>query len=233
VTTDPLALVDEIRTATERFIASAAGLDDAAMASPSRLPGWTRGHVLTHVARNADGSVNLLTWARTGVPTPQYASLEQRALDIEAGAGRSAAEQMADLHASTARLVEAIDLMPPAAWTAELTWTSGRVGPAALVAWYRLREIELHHVDLDTGYSPDDWDEAFAVRLAVALAREYSARRDSPHLVLRCREVGHDLVVGGGGPEVSGGVRTAVAWLTGRGDGAGLTGPLPAVPPFG
>jgi maleylpyruvate isomerase len=233
VTTDPLALVDEIHSATERFIASAARLDDADVASPSRLPGWTRGHVLTHVARNADGSVNLLTWARTGVPTPQYASIEQRALDIEAGAGRGAAEQMQDLRTSTARLVEAIDLMPPAAWTAELTWTNGRAGPAALVAWYRLREMQLHHVDLDAGYSPDDWDEAFVVRLALALARDYSARPDSPHLVLRCPEVGHDLVFGEGGAEVSGGVRTAVAWLTGRGDGAGLTGPLPAVPPFG
>ena len=48
------------------------------MAGPSLLPGWSRGHVLTHLARNADGAVNLLTWARTGVETPQYVSQEQR-----------------------------------------------------------------------------------------------------------------------------------------------------------
>ena len=42
------------------------------------LPGWTVGHVLTHVARNADAYTNLLTWARTGVETPAYASPEAR-----------------------------------------------------------------------------------------------------------------------------------------------------------
>jgi maleylpyruvate isomerase len=177
--------------------------------------------------------VNLLTWARTGVPTPQYASLEQRALDIEAGSGRPAVEQLRDLRESAAHLVEAIELMPPAAWTAELTWANGRVLPAALVPWFRLREAELHHVDLDAGYSPADWAEAFAVRLAVALTRDYSARPDSPQLVLRCPEVGHDLTFGSGGPLVEGDVRTAVAWLTGRGEGAGLAGPLPTVPPLG
>src|SRR5256885_15091039 len=59
---------------------------------PSLLPGWTRGHVLTHVARNGDGLGNLLRWARTGTETPMYASREARRADIEAGAGRSAAE---------------------------------------------------------------------------------------------------------------------------------------------
>ena len=43
-------------------------------AGPSLLPGWTRAHVLAHVAGNADALVNLLTWARTGEETPMYAS---------------------------------------------------------------------------------------------------------------------------------------------------------------
>jgi maleylpyruvate isomerase len=91
MTTDPLALVEDIRTATNRLITSASALDDPGVTGASVLPGWTRGHVLTHISRNADGATNLLTWARTGVPTPQYASLDQRARDIEAGAGRRAA----------------------------------------------------------------------------------------------------------------------------------------------
>ena len=43
-------------------------MGDDAFAAPSALPGWSRAHVLTHVARNADAMINLLTWARTGVP---------------------------------------------------------------------------------------------------------------------------------------------------------------------
>ncbi|BBC38326.1 hypothetical protein SGFS_096200 [Streptomyces graminofaciens] len=63
-----------------------------AVAEPSALPGWTRGHLLTHLARNADALVNLLTWARTGVRTPMYTTPDQRASDwmtprIDAGAG--------------------------------------------------------------------------------------------------------------------------------------------------
>ena len=39
-------------------------MGDEAFAKPSSLPNWTRAHVLTHVARNADALINLLTWAR-------------------------------------------------------------------------------------------------------------------------------------------------------------------------
>jgi maleylpyruvate isomerase len=234
MTTDPLVLVEDIRAATNRLIASAAALDDAAVADASRLPGWTRGHVLTHVSRNADGATNLLIWARTGVPTPQYKSLDQRARDIDAGAGRAAAEQLADLRESAGRFAEAFAVMPAPAWTNEVAWANGRVGPAALVAWFRLCELELHHVDLDAGYTAADWSEAFAVRMVTTLARDMGDRPDGPRLVLRCPEVGHDLTFGEPeGPLVSGSVRNALAWLTGRGDGAELTGALPAVPPFG
>ncbi|MEV0474381.1 maleylpyruvate isomerase N-terminal domain-containing protein, partial [Streptomyces prunicolor] len=31
---------------------------NASVAEPSRLPGWSRGHVLAHLARNADALVN-------------------------------------------------------------------------------------------------------------------------------------------------------------------------------
>ena len=54
-------------------------MGDDAFAKPSSLPDWTRAHVLTHVARNADAMVNLVTWARTGVPTPAYPSPDERA----------------------------------------------------------------------------------------------------------------------------------------------------------
>jgi maleylpyruvate isomerase len=107
-----LALGRDVTDATAPLLATAAGLDDAAVGAASELPGWSRGHVLTHLARNADGATNLLTWARTGVETPQYASLTQRAADIEAGAGRDAAEQLEDLDAACARFAAAVSAMP-------------------------------------------------------------------------------------------------------------------------
>jgi len=247
VTYDPLALAAEVDRATVRLLRTAAALDDDAMARPSALPGWTRGHVLTHLARNADGAVNLLTWARTGVETPQYASAASREADIEAGAGRPAADQLADVTGASERLAAAVRDMPPQAWTAEVRWTNGPVAPAARVMWSRLREVEVHHVDLAAGYAPADWPEAFTLRMLRSLARDFGDRADGPRLVIRAPEVGHDLSIGDAlaassradlavapGPAVSGPAATIVAWLIGRSKGAELTveppGPLPAVP---
>src|ERR1700742_939083 len=64
-------------------------LSDDNFAEPSLLPVWTRAHLVTHLARNADALVNLLTWARTGVEHPMYASRADRDTDIEEGAPRS------------------------------------------------------------------------------------------------------------------------------------------------
>ena len=81
---DPLGLAEDVDQATARLLATVRAFDDEDVKAPSGLPGWTRGHVLTHLARNADGSGNLLTWARTGVETPQYLSLEHRAAGVRA-----------------------------------------------------------------------------------------------------------------------------------------------------
>ena len=84
---EPGRLQERIGEATTRLTITAAGLTDSQAREPSQLPGWTRGHVLTHIARNADGLRNLLIWARTGVVTPQYPDLEAREAGIAAGAG--------------------------------------------------------------------------------------------------------------------------------------------------
>jgi len=236
VTADPLGLAEDVERATARMLATARGLDDAAVAAPSLLPGWTRGHVLTHVARNADGAVNLLTWARTGVETPQYASWDAREADIEAGAPRSASALVKDLVSTCAHFAAAVDRMPAEAWSAVVRWTSGTEAPAARVMWSRLREMEIHHVDLATGYTPADWPEAFTLRMIRSLGRDFGERSDGPRLIIRAPEVGHDIVLGEGttAPVVIGPAWVAVAWLIGRSAGDGLTveppGALPPVP---
>jgi maleylpyruvate isomerase len=230
VTADPLGLNEDLQDATARLLRTAAGLTDAA--APSRLPGWTVGHVLTHIARNADGLTNLLTWARTGVVTPQYASWEARVADIEAGAPRAIAEQVADLTAACDRFAAAVEQMPPEAWTHTVQPTVGREMPAAQVMWSRLREVEIHHVDIGAGYRPADWPEGFAVRMMHMLTRDMADRADAPPVVLRVPEIGHDLHLtsSADAPVVTGPAWAAVAWLTGRSEGEQLSGTLPPVP---
>ncbi|HET9858195.1 MAG TPA: maleylpyruvate isomerase N-terminal domain-containing protein [Nocardioidaceae bacterium] len=91
------------------------------MRAPSLLPGWSRGHVVTHVARNADGLRNLLVWARTGVETPQYPSWEQRNRDIDSGAGRPHAALLADSRASAERFLDEVANVTGDQWAVPAT----------------------------------------------------------------------------------------------------------------
>jgi maleylpyruvate isomerase len=219
----------EVDRATERLLRTATTLDDTAVTAPSRLPGWSRGHVLTHVARNADAYTNLLVWARTGEERPAYPTPTARADGIEAGAGRPVADQIADVRAAHGRFADAAAAMPAGAWSFFLPPTDA---PAAAVPWARLREVEVHHVDLAAGYTADDWTEAFAQRLLREIVAGSTATGTAP-LVLRPDGLGHTLHIGdpAGAPEVAGPIRSIAAWLAGRSDGAGLSvspeGPLP------
>src|SRR4051794_12592040 len=84
----PLA---EVEASTARLLDTLSGLTDADQRAPSGLPGWTRGHVCAHVARNADSYSRLLDWARTGRRIAQSPSRAARAEEIESGAGAPAA----------------------------------------------------------------------------------------------------------------------------------------------
>ncbi|WP_219468326.1 maleylpyruvate isomerase family mycothiol-dependent enzyme [Nonomuraea rhizosphaerae] len=159
-----VALRSELADATARFLATAASLTGDEIAAPSALPGWSRGHVLAHVASNAGSHVNLLTWARTGVRTPQYPSVEARAADIEAAASRTPAAHLSELRSGAARLAAAIDSLPAPAWRATVEGMRPPPHPAWYVLVRRLREVEIHHVDLDAGYGPPDWPRAFVRR---------------------------------------------------------------------
>lgn len=221
----------EVDRATGRLLDTAARLSDADVAAASLLPGWTRGHVLAHLARNADGLANLLHWARTGVETPQYPSWERRNADIEAGAGRSAAEHLDDLRAAAQRFTETADAMPAEAWAVILD--TGYAQPAARVVWRRLREVEVHHVDLNAGYGTADWPGAFGQRLLHEVVAGMRDRHDAPPMLLRTPDHDHDLTIGAvdGAPTVSGAAHALAGWLTGRTRGEGVTiAPLGLLP---
>ncbi|MEV4198774.1 maleylpyruvate isomerase family mycothiol-dependent enzyme [Micromonospora globbae] len=235
MTTDPLLLTGEVEDATSRLLRTAAAFDEADLAAASLLPGWTRGHVLAHLARNADGFVNLLTAARTGEPRPMYASPAVRAADIEAGAARAPDAHLDDLRRSADRFAEAVAAMPAAAWTATVE-TPGGPKVAAELVWCRLRELEVHHVDLAAGRRAADWPDAFAHRLLHEVATDLVGRPGVPAMVLRFDGSRHELVIGerAQAPVVAGPAPHLAAWLIGRGGAEPLTvtpdGPLPNPP---
>ncbi len=230
-------LAGRVDTATASLLRTAAGISDAQARAASLLPGWSRGHVLTHIARNADSLRNLLIWARTGIETPQYPSPEAREQGIEAGAGRPAAELLEDVDASAAALAAEAESLAAADWLAEVGGIQGNNHPAWHTLRRRLNEVQIHHVDLDAGYGPADWPEEFAADTLARVAGDFG-RPDSPAALLMSSDSGGTYRIGPAQAEatteVSGPTRQLLAWLIGRSDGAGLTaappGPLPSLP---
>lgn len=147
--------VEAAAGAHQRLLAALDGLGaDLDVTAPSRLPGWTRGHVLTHLARNADGHRRMLLAAADGRVADQYdGGVEGRAQAIEAGAARPAAEQVADVR----RAIWALEgAWATASWEGEGRTTRGSVVPVRDLPFRRRREVEVHHVDLDIGYELAD-----------------------------------------------------------------------------
>jgi maleylpyruvate isomerase len=225
--------------ATDRLLATSATLTDAQVREPSLLPGWTRGHVLSHIARNADGLGNLLRWAHTGTQMPMYASAQAREADIEAGAGRDAAELAADVRDSAAAFAERAASLSAEAWMVPVRALRGGPFPAYGILERRRSEVEIHHVDLGAGYAPGDWPEDFVTECLPRVADSFSGRPDAPACLIWGDDSGHEYRVGSPEPGtppviVHGPDRDLLAWLLGRGSGAGLrieVGPaLPALP---
>jgi maleylpyruvate isomerase len=215
---DPDRLLERIQEATGRLVTTAAALTDAQAREPSRLPGWSRGHVLTHIARNADGLGNLLIWARTGVETPQYPSLQAREDGIEAGALRPAAELAADVTRSATGFAEEAARVPAAAWEVPVHGLNGPDHPAWFTLFRRLTEVEIHHADLGAGYGPQDWPAGFVADELDRVTGQFAGRGDVPACVLGPPAAGTGDVT-----TVSGPGWRVLAWLTGRDDGAALS----------
>jgi maleylpyruvate isomerase len=228
---DSLGWADE---GQQRIDDSVAGLTDGDARAPSRLAGWSRGHVLTHLARNADALVNLLTWARTGVERPMYVSSDQRDADIEAGAGRTADELRADLRESAQRFRDAAAALSGEQWSAPVRTRAGREIAAAEVPWLRVREVWLHAVDLDVGVPLDEIPDEVAWRLVEEVAEWMASRVE---ICVELTVIGrHNVRLGTGAADgqLSGSAQRIAGWLTGRCDTAGLetTGTIPELPPW-
>jgi maleylpyruvate isomerase len=212
---------------------AAAGLDDARLREPSRLAGWSRGHLLSHLARNADALVNLLAWARTGVESRMYATPDDRAEGIDAGADRDLAEQLADLTASGSRFLRAAGAVPEARRSFCVLSAQGRQIPAHEVPWLRVREVWLHLVDLDAGYDIDAVPDAVAWALAKDVAGWMTSRTAA---TVDLHADGYGTVRLGPGPSAAGSIagrpQQIAGWLTGRVGPAGLTatGAVPDLP---
>ena len=208
-------------TAQERLLHSVELMRPEQVQEASLLPGWSRGHVLTHIARNADALGNLVRGARTGQSIPMYPSPEARDRDIEDGAGRDVAEQFTDLRDAALRLHAEFAAMPDEAWSVVVPHRLGPF-PAEGIPAKRLKEIEYHHVDLGLDFRPEHWSAGFVESELPHLTAVHTASGLlTPELLKQLADA----------PGYA-----RVAWMSGRSDGSDLGVPvadLPVVPPLG
>lgn len=147
-------LCKEAHTELSRQVA---GLNDETMRKNRKLPGWTVGHVLTHLARNADAHSRRLAGALNGEDVPKYANgPEQRRQEIEDGAQESAADILADLESSNRQLDILLEQCEREGWPNADFMGGGHYGAGGCPA-HRLREVQMHLVDLGLGYTPSQW----------------------------------------------------------------------------
>lgn len=227
----PAADLEAVRSSTNDLIRwlQAAQWSEADVAAPSLLPGWTRGHVLTHIARNADGIAHTLSGALRGENLPRYpAGPPGRNADIEAGAGRPVADLIADVRGSAARLDRVFGELAaadPSVWERTADDRAASAYPAA-----RRQEVEIHRVDLDAGYMPGQWPASFVERMLPQLGSGLAERAGVG--ALRVEVLGEGSVTGlvgrvwtAGDPaeavEVAGPDWALLAWLLGRAAAAG------------
>ena len=154
--------------ATERLINTAVAFDAREPLHPSLCTGWTRASAPSHVARNADALANLLRWATSGVmETPMYPSAEARRRHRHRRRAESGGDRRRSSVGWPSDSPQRSQQCRTKYWERQIRMgaaAAGRTIPARRVLWERLKELELHHVDLDAGYTPQDWAPWFVDR---------------------------------------------------------------------
>lgn len=167
--------------AEARLLARVEGLTDAESWAPSKLPEWSRGEVLTHLARNADAFRGLAEAAMQGKVGDQYpGGSAQRDAAIADGRGRPAAEVVRDLAQSIEWLHETWAAMPDEAWSRPARLNRGGEVTIATTVLRRWVEVEFHHVDLALGAAVEDWAVPFVQACLPALIDRLPDRAAEP-----------------------------------------------------
>ena len=235
--------LDLLEREAARLQATAERLDDRAVAEPSGCEGWARGHVLSHLARHAEALDGVLA-AAEGLPAqafapgeltqglrPVYRDEADRGTGIEAHAHDSGADLAAALTMASSALERRLRALPARLTEARVERTpGGALVPLGQLAFQRLREVVVHHVDLLAGFTFDDLEEETSrLLLADTLKRIASAEPElAPRLV-------HDdtgaAEVEIGGVTVQGPRARLLSWLLRQQpEGLRSEGALPAVP---
>lgn len=216
---DPV--LKRIADATQLLLGETIGISDADWHEPSLLPGWSRAHVATHLARNADALRVVASATMAGDPTPMYPSASSKYNAIERGAERDGLELQVDLDTSAGELARLCERVPD--WLMPVKLVGGEY-PLAVITLIRLQEVTMHHMDLDCGFTWENLDIVPARWLFQWICLLMRDDASLPALDIETTS-GEHVSLGGVGERraVSGSDAAVWAWLIGRTPGEGVT----------
>jgi maleylpyruvate isomerase len=233
---EPADSVQRLHQSEQQLLRTVDSLRTDAWTEPSVLPGWTRAHVAAHLALNAEGMAGAIDGLAHELDVPVYESGARRDADIEELAQAEPAEIRERLFATGQRLREALESLDERQWSRSVARVpDGPMWAVADVPTIRLRELEIHHADLDAGYSHTEWPDDFALELLDLVTGDHASSPDSPGFTVRATDTVRTWTVGAEQPVVEGTAADLGWWLVGRGDGEGLTcdaGELPRLGPW-
>lgn len=218
-----------VRRHTALLVEHAQSMTD--VRAPSLCEGWSRAHVLTHVARNAEAIQRLAEWAVDGVVRPMYpGGTAGRDADIETGAGRAVSALVDDLRATAGALEPRLAALAGPLAVDRVEMRGGLLVPPLALPRLRLREVVFHHVDLDDGFTFADVEPTLLHAFVDDAVTRLDASPEPPGLRLLSGE-GDTWVVGDGSLTVHGGRAGLLLWLARR-DPRAVTaeGDLPDLP---
>ncbi|TDD15723.1 maleylpyruvate isomerase family mycothiol-dependent enzyme [Kribbella turkmenica] len=217
----------EVTATAQRVNATVATVGEAAVRAPSALPGWSRGHVITHIANFAEAMTRQVEEALAGRLVDVYdGGRAARDAAIEAGAGRPAAELAEHLRVATGALIAAWDKVGPGDWERPIRHRDSFLAAGLYATW---RELAVHAVDLDLAPTAGDWPKEFCLHLLDFLRPRTP---EGVQLVLRADD-GTTWENGTGDPTVlTGELTDLTAWYAGRVAPGPVNGPAPELLPW-
>lgn len=210
--TAPADLQAALAEGHARLRALLPGLTDEVLRGPSQLPGWSRGHVLTHIEGVGLALARQARYALRGKLIDVYdGGRATRDAAIEAGQRRPV-QQLAPALADALDEVEASwSLVGPDDWDRPVRYRDGTLRDAGLAWW---RELEIHTADTDLGYRTHEWSVPLCTHLIGFLAPRVPA---GYRVTLSATDAEFSWAHGSGSPlSVEGRLTDLAAWLAGR-----------------
>lgn len=205
-------LMDRLKAAADIVSGKLGAVTDAEVLVPTDLPGWTRGHVLAHIAHVSNAVSRQVEFALRGELVDFYDGGQGgRTQSIEMNAGHTAAEHREYISAAFTRALAVLDGLDESQWTLPVSYRSGDVRGVALAYW---RELVIHLADLQLGRGPETWSKEFCLYLI-----EFLTARVPQDLTLKLLPLALPAMTVGSGENtvsVQGMLTDIAAWLSGR-----------------